>query len=69
MSSGDTVEGVEAFIEAQNEVVEEFIPVEYKVVVLSRVPGNKLEDVFNEIGKDGWDLVVCVDGRAIFSRC
>ena len=30
---------------------------------------DTVEDTFNEIGKDGWDLVVCVDGRAIFSRC
>ena len=68
-SSGDTsVENLDRFLAAQNEI-EEFIPVEYKVVDMGLIPSHELEDTFNEIGKDGWDLVACTDGLAIFSRC
>ncbi len=74
-SHSTSEEQVEQFLKAQDEATA-FIPVEYKVIDMNpllvgsaRSRASKLEDAFNELGKDGWDLVSWQDGRAIFSRC
>ncbi len=67
-SKGSTdAESVDAFIKAQNEV-EDFVPVEYKVVKIHSF-SNDLEGDLNALGAEGWDLMVWDGGIAIFTRC
>lgn len=56
-------------MEAQDEV-EEFLPVEYKVVNIHTI-SDDLENALNEFGAEGWELVSWnrMDGYAIFKRC
>ena len=47
---------------------DEFSPVEYKVVEIHTLPMSDLETALNELGQEGWELVVWDGSRAIFMR-
>ena len=80
VSTNETsVDNTERFLEAQSS--EDFTPVEYKVELIHDLsldkpgqhhnPCHNLEQALNELGAEGWELVVWVrmKGFAIFKRC
>ena len=80
-SNETSVDNIERFLEEAPQESEGFVPVEYKVELVHDLVENRpgrihnpcynIEEALNELGAEGWELVVWnkMDGYAIFKRC